>query len=459
MKATHQGNGFYLLNEGVEALEWRIRMIDSATGSLDLQTFLWKEDQTGVRLFNRILAAADRGVRVRLLVDDTFTIGENDLIFELDQHPNISFRIYNPFKRRYDSAAMRELLNLGEFSRLNHRMHNKVMLADNQIALIGGRNLADEYFGQHTQANFRDMELLCFGPVTQELSSCFDLYWNSNWSFPASVILKHPPSEKRLKDFRVLLEEETELTQEVPDARQEKWISLALSAASGEADLFYDIPAEINPANPEESPGQLAVDLLARIQDAEKELILVSAYLIPTIELEQKVEAAEKRGVSVKILTNSLLSNNHITAHSAYRNHLHRLVQHGAQVHEVRSGAKDRYQYMRSPVEEKSLGLHAKLLLIDDRFAFVGSANLDPRSLHLNTEIGLLLDSPEINRQLRDLLELDFDLRNAWHLMQTEKGNLIWVGDDVSLTTQPADSKFQRLEDWFLGILPLEDEM
>jgi cardiolipin synthase C len=160
MKATHQGNGFYLLNEGVEALEWRIRMIDSATGSLDLQTFLWKEDQTGVRLFNRILAAADRGVRVRLLVDDTFTIGENDLIFELDQHPNISFRIYNPFKRRYDSAAMRELLNLGEFSRLNHRMHNKVMLADNQIALIGGRNLADEYFGQHTQANFRDMELM-----------------------------------------------------------------------------------------------------------------------------------------------------------------------------------------------------------------------------------------------------------------------------------------------------------
>lgn len=460
VESEQGGNGFVLLNDGSGALEWRERMIDSATVALDLQTFLWKEDRTGLMLFRTILEAADRGVYIRLLVDDTFTTGENDLIYDLDQHPNIEFRIYNPFQRRYDSMALRQLMNLGEFSRLDHRMHNKVMISDNRAAIVGGRNLADEYFGHHESGNFRDMELLCSGPVVQDLSHCFDEYWNSNWSFPVSRILKRPSAENDLTYIRTWLEETAdEGLREDAAERMNKWIEVTRMASEGKATLLFDEPAQANPAKAEELPDQLSNALLSWIDRAEKELVLVSAYLIPTPELEAAVERAENRGVEVRILTNSLRSNNHMSAHSAYRHHLHRLVGHGADLHEVRAMAKDRNYYMLMPVDEKHLGLHAKLLLIDDQYAFIGSANLDPRSLHLNTEIGLMIDSPEINRHLRELLTLDFHLRNAWHVQQSDNGEMIWVADDMTLTGQPADSDFQLLEDWFLGILPIEEKM
>ena len=199
--------------------------------------------------------------------------------------------------------------------------------------------------------------------------------------------------------------------------------------------------------------------MLSWMEASNEELILVSAYLIPTPVLEQSIEQAEKRGVRVRILTNSLRSNNHVAAHSAYRHHLHRLLNHGAEVHEVRVFAKDRALYMNEPVTDKHLGLHSKLLLIDDHLSFIGSANLDPRSLNLNTEMGLLINSREFNKLVREVIALDFHQRNAWHLQQQSDGSIRWVADDTVLDNQPAESALQRLEDWFLGILPIEDEM
>ena len=206
-------------------------------------------------------------------------------------------------------------------------------------------------------------------------------------------------------------------------------------------------------------PNQLAHALVTWIDRANEELILVSAYLIPTPELEGAIERAENRGVRVRILTNSLRSNNHTAAHSAYRHHVQRLIGHGADLHEVRAMAKDRAIYMLGPVDNKNLGLHAKLLLIDQEYTFIGSANLDPRSLRLNTEIGLFIQSTELNQRLREKLEIDFYKRNAWHLQVADDGGIICVGDDIILDSQPADSAFQRLEDWFLSILPIEREM
>ena len=460
LATERSGNWFKLLNTGEEAFEWRLRVIDSATRSLDLQTFLWKEDATGLKILRHILEAADRGVRIRLLLDDLFTVGENDLIFDIDHHPNIEYRIYNPFERRYDSFVLRELMNLGEFSRLDHRMHNKVMVADNRAAILGGRNLADEYFGNHSDANFRDMEVLTVGPIIEAISRRFDDYWNSHWSFPVDRILDLPPPEKQPAVLMARLKETIDLgLEENHTTRRDKWLSAARSAHPGEADVISDEPAQKNPEAENELPNQLAHELVKWIDRSNEELIIVSAYLIPTPELEEAIERAEFRGVHVRILTNSLRSNNHIAAHSAYRNHVHRLIGHGADLHEIRAQAKDRSIYMQNPVDKKKLGLHAKLILIDQEHTFIGSTNMDPRSLHLNTEIGVFIQSNELNQRLRENLEIDFHRRNAWHLQVADNGKVIWVADDIVLDSQPADSAFKRLEDWFLSILPIEEEM
>jgi putative cardiolipin synthase len=455
LAAERPGNWFKLLNSGDEAIEWRLRLIDSATRSLDLQTFLWLEDTTGLTVLRHILDAADRGVRVRLLLDDLFTVGESDTIFAIDHHPNIEYRIYNPFGRRYDSIFLREMMNLGEFYRLDHRMHNKVLVADNRTAIIGGRNIADEYFGDHLTANFRDMEVLTAGPVVETISSRFDDYWNNNWSIPADRLLDLSAPEKNPEVLMARLKATIERRlEENHMTRRIMWLSAARSAAFGKASVIADDPAAAN-----EMPNQLAHALVKWIDRSNDELILVSAYLIPTPELEAAIERAESRGVRVRILTNSLRSNNHVPAHSFYRNHVQRLIGHGADLHEVRALAKDRSIYMQSPVDNKKLGLHAKLILFDRDHVFIGSTNLDPRSLHQNTEIGIFIQSAELNQRLREKLAIDFHKRNAWHLQMGDDGKIAWVADDIVLDSQPADSAFQRLEDWFISILPVEEEM
>jgi putative cardiolipin synthase len=436
LETVRSDDWLHILNTGDEAMEWRLRLIDSASQQLDLQTFLWKDDATGLQVLRHIYQAADRGVRVRLLLDDTFTANHDKAILDIDHHPNIEFRIYNPFATRSNSMMVRQLLNLGDFSRVDHRMHNKVMVVDNRAAIVGGRNLADEYFGNHDAANFRDMEVLTAGPAVLSLSRQFDDYWNSDWSCPADRVITVEPAK-----------------------RIQAWMLTAQEAVAGEVIVIGDAPATEDPAAPDEMPTQLSQVLIDSMGDANEELILVSAYLIPTPELERAIENAEDRGVRVRILTNSLRSNNHVAAHSAYRHHVRRLLDHGADVHEVCVYAKNRALYMEDPVVNKHLGLHSKLLLIDNHLSYIGSANLDPRSLNLNTEMGLLIKSSEFNKLVREVVALDFHQRNAWHLQAHEDGSLRWVADDTVLDEQPAESTLQRLEDWFLSILPIEDEM
>ena len=456
---TQSGDWFYLLNVGDEALEWRLRMIDSARVSIDMEAFLWKPDESGRQVLVHILAAADRGVKVRFLLDDSFTMHEDLMLHAVDEHLNISFRLYNPFRHRSNSAAWRQLFNVGEFARINHRMHNKELVVDGRAALIGGRNLADEYFGLHDMMNFRDMEVITVGASVPGVIENFDLFWNSGWAFPLAEIIPEPDDALSLEELRTRLAMNTPLPAE-PDlmALEIEWQAIARIAYPGRANFFFDQPASHDPAAADDAPDQLAVELMRLIDGAESEVILVSAYLVPAPELEAVVERVEARGVNVRILTNSLKSNNHLAAHAAYQKHVTRLVEHGADLHEVRATAADRDIYIRQPVDEKRLGLHAKLLLIDDDIAFVGSCNLDPRSLKINTEVGLVIESVALNRALREMLSVDFEPRNAWAVQQSDDGKLIWIDDDQTLTHKPASS-IQRLEDWFLGMLPIDSEM
>jgi len=303
------------------------------------------------------------------------------------------------------------------------------------------------------------MELLVGGEAVAKLTFAFDDFWNGPWSFPIEQVMAQgddraapaPMIERKTGDLAYSVQS--------PGLRSASWASLAETAHGGSSLLLLDKPPQENPADIGELPTQLGEQLLAVIAAAQSEVWLISAYLIPTETLEAAIRDALQRGVRVRILTNSIRSNNHLTAHSAYRNHVQTLLNDGAEVHELRYDAQDRGSYIASPLEDKVLRLHAKIMLVDENLAFIGSSNLDPRSLRLNTEMGLLIDSASLNSQLRELLEPDFSPANAWRLEINGQGQLTWNDDRETLIHQPTHSYMLRLEDWFLSHLPLEGEM
>ncbi len=460
LERIRSDNWFVLLNEGQTALDWRLTAIDSAEEFIDLQTFLWNFDTAGSLVLDHLISAADRGVLVKILIDDEFLLSEDPILEALAEHPMIEYRVFNPFKQRAGGFLSRQLANLTEFHRLDHRMHNKSMIIDNRVAIVGGRNLADEYFGLHDDANFRDMELLVGGPVVQDLSDSFDDYFNDDWSLPIEMVTHVQPNFVELESMRHAQDPELyKYTGKSYGERLQLWSNAIEGAVSGVPELFADKPPVENPAEESSAPIQLAEKLADLFDKTNDEILIISAYLVPTADFKGAIERAVKRGVNVRILTNSIQSNNHLAAHSAYRRHIKELLRGGAQLHEVRVDAQDRYLYMFPPTDKKSLALHAKVLVIDNDRVFIGSPNMDPRSLVLNTEMGLLVHSEELNTQLRSVVERDFSQKNAWHLKLNDEDNVVWVAENTVLESQPAGSFMQNLEDWFLMNLPIESEM
>ena len=459
IEAARPDDWFRLLNTGDEALDWRLRAIDSAVDSIDLQTFIWDLDGSGELVRQHLLEAAARGVFVRVLVDDSFILDADEALLRIDDHPGIELKVFNPYKRRSSAAGLREILNLGDFHRLDHRMHNKVIVVDDRVAVVGGRNLADHYFGYDEQDNFRDLEVVTGGSVVQALADGFDAYWNDRWSFPVNAVLEARGEPGSPQPLELAPAEPLGHLEQSADERLADWLELVRSAHSGRATLLLDAPPDAEPGSAAEAPVQVGERLIRAIDAAQSDVWLVSAYLIPTAELEDAIRRAIERGVRVRILTNSIGSNNHLSAHSAYRRHVRTLVEMGVEVHEVREDAEDRDLYIEAPVEDKSLCLHAKVLVFDSDRVFIGSANLDPRSLRLNTEMGLVIESPGLNAELRQALEPDFSLRNAWHVRLDDGGGLVWVSDEAVLNHQPEPSFMRRIEDWFLSLLPIEDEL
>ncbi|TDG11901.1 phospholipase D family protein [Seongchinamella unica] len=450
---------FHLLNTYDEAYDWRIALIDSAHESIELETFLWMPDFSGAAFVGHLLAAADRGVRVRLLLDDSYTSREDQMLRHLDAHPGIDLRLYNPYAYRVPDTAGRALVNAGDFNRVNHRMHNKTLIIDGWAVIVGGRNLADEYFGHHPQYNFRDMEVLAMGESVAQVSQHFDRFWNSGWSIPIGQLLKAESSEEDLQQLRAQLEAVAGPVRVSTEPElAARWQAVTKDAVSGAALFLSDDPATDDPTAQAEKPDQLARKLRQAIDSANSELIAISAYLVPTPELETSLAAAVDRGVRVRLLTNSMRSNNHLSAYAAYDGHVRQLLESGVELHEVRADARDRERYMRGPVVDKKLGLHAKFMLVDDDRVFIGSSNLDPRSLKINTEVGLMIHSTELNSRLRSAIADDFHPRNSWSV-SLEDGRLSWRSDTEVRYTSPSDSVFQQLESWFFGLLPIDSQM
>lgn len=445
------------MNNGQTALDWRLRALQAATRSIDLQTFIWKTDAAGLALVQETVAAADRGVRVRVILDDSFLAHADPALRALSEHPLIDYRIYNPLANRAGGAAMRQLENLADFSRINHRMHNKLLVVDGRVAIVGGRNQADEYYGYRNDQNFRDFEVILQGPLAGRLSTLFDLYWNDPWTIPIEHLVdeRDELSPAALQEW---LAGGGEVFEHPIPATEVEWRELFRAGYPGAVELIVDTPPERSPEV--DFPVQLAEAFVQRIDDTESDLLLVSAYFIPTQALTEAIGRAVERGVRVRVLTNSLGSNNHVSAHAAYAEHRPALLRAGAELYELRADASARALYVFDAVEENStLGLHAKIALFDDCCLMVGSSNLDPRSLRLNTEIGALVDSPGLNSHMRELFSVDMLPENAWRVRLEEQGDIVWVGPEGDVHEAPPASFFMRAESWFFGLLPLEEQM
>jgi putative cardiolipin synthase len=448
-------SGFYPLNQGMDALGVRLRLAEIAEKSIDLQYFLMKEDTAGSVMMNALLRAADRGVRVRFLLDDIFTTTSDDGLLLLNEHPNIEVRLFNPISRRGFSA----LNFVGDFRQANRRMHNKSFTVDNQISVVGGRNIADEYFELKTGSVFVDFDVLAMGPIAADISASFDDFWNHSRAVPMEQLTAKGIDED-LETVRAHIAEEFDGTydtvykQALESQLLQDLIADRQPLFAAEARVLSDRPDKlINEISEEQM--RLATDLREVLLSADEEIIFISPYYVPGDSGVQFVRNLVNKGVRVIILTNSLASNNHVPVHGGYARYRKDVIAAGAELYEARANAGNEIQGANEAAD--TLTLHTKTFLIDRRYLFVGSLNLDPRSIEINAEMGLLIDSQEMVGDLT----YDVDERLAavsYRVTVNDQGSLEWHGringEDVIETREPLASPWLRFKAWFMRIAP-----
>lgn len=455
-------SGFFMLTSNEDALRWRLLLADLAEETLDMQYFIWKDDVSGVLLLDRVIRTADRGVRVRILVDDLFVIGGERTVAALSQHLKIEVRLFNPAKVRSGSSILNGIEFLGNMKQLNQRMHNKLIVADNRFSIVGGRNIGDEYFGLSRKHNFIDFDLLAVGPIAPEVSSSFDLFWNSREAYPGEALLENFKDQDLLTELRkeilqLLVKNEKMLVefQQQPRDWNDYLQELSRNIFIGRARVIYDEPwvgEDTPPVQLVETLGELALG-------ARQEIFISTPYFIPDEGFYKDLPPLISSGVRVVVLTNSLGSTNHPIVHSAYKKHRKKVIEMGVELFEMRYDAAAREEYDTPPVESRAFGLHAKVIVIDHRIVFVGTLNLDPRSIYINTELGLIIDSPDLAKTIVHGLEWALEPKNSWQLLLDEQGRLMWKSADVVIRRDPARTFWQRFQSAFFGIFPLDSQL
>ena len=455
-------SGFRLLDTNEDGLRWRLGLLDSARHTIDVQYYLWYGDDSGLLLLERLLQAADRGVRVRLLVDDINLLLRDASSVKLrdqgaallDSHPNIELRLFNPWTKR--GLATRAGEALTDMRRLNQRMHHKMLVVDNRAAVIGGRNLGDEYLGLNADFNFHDLDVLGIGPVAREASAVFDSFWNSDWVLPAAGldIEASPAAAARARaELRSRLEKAKRLAR-FPVERQDWQADLRTLEGQlhvGTSEILTDVP----------QAGAIAQDMIAAMRElmasAKQELLIVNAYIIPYDRGIGILRDLSDAGVGVRILTNSLASHDVPAVNSHYKQRRRDILEAGAGLYEMRHDAAIKAQVADTPpVSAKFMGLHTKAMVIDRTRSYIGSMNFDPRSAAINTEMGVVIDSPGLGEALARLMERDMLPENSWQVQLTEGNKLRWVSSDAVVTRQPARNWWQRVEDVFFMLFPKE---
>jgi putative cardiolipin synthase len=457
--ARHPGqSGILPLRDPHDAFAARYLLAHAAERSLDVQSYIWGDDLTGALMFEALHQAAERGVRVRLLLDDNGTARLDEDIAALDGHPNISVRLFNPFAIRFPKS----LNYFTEFSRLNRRMHNKSLTADNQATIVGGRNVADEYFAAGSGRLFADLDVLAVGRVVGEVSADFDRYWNSEAAWPARALIGPGESGalERLRKRAEALKDEPGtrdyLNRFDESAFTDAFVDGRLSMTWSRVHVVSDPPDKVlDRARPD---SLLSDQLEATLGLPERQLLLVSPYFVPGADGAAFFADLARRGVDVRILTNALEATDVAAVHSGYAKHRKTLLDAGVQLFEMQrlSGAERRRG--TGPFGSSGSSLHAKTFAVDGERVFVGSFNFDPRSLWLNTELGLVIDSPALAAQVADVFDGEM-LERAFEVRLDADGRVIWLErtdqGTVRHDQEPHTSAWKRFWVAVLSRLPI----
>ena len=455
-------SGFLPIHGSMEALEWRLALIDAAQHNIDMQYFIWRIDDTGRLLIERLLQAADRGVQVRLLLDDVLKGGLDEKWMLLNTHPNMEVRLFNPFRIRTDNWLARAPEWLFNMSRLNHRMHNKLFMVDRGTAIVGGRNIGKEYFGLGSVRDFRDFDLLVSGGVVSQLEESFETFWHSDWTYAPESLTEHRAESGELDAFRSQRREWLERSDKLPAAFANFGRDLSGKLATAH-DMFIMAPARVvydcPPGTASAQPLQVVEALRQLPGTTHNKVFIVSPYVILNAATRDVVRALRDKGVEITVLTNSLKAADHDITFAAYSKRRRQLLDMGVNIYELKAHGEQWKEY-RTPLSSgEYLSIHAKLMLFDEEKIMVGSPNLDPRSKYINTEIGLLIRSKALADLIMKQFKQDMAPQNSWHVQLDTTGRLYWESSSGQRHLQPARSLAQRAKVFLFRLLPLDHQL
>jgi len=453
-------SAFRLLPTGLDAFVARAVLIENAERTLDLQYYIFHRDQTGSLITDRVIAAADRGVQVRLLIDDWGTLDKDDeSVADLHAHPNIDVRLFNPYTHRSGLSRLVELVT--SFRRVNRRMHNKLFVADGIATILGGRNIGDEYFSLG-ELDFQDVDVLGFGPVARQSASSFETYWNSQFAVPITELGTFAPDPETFPSKRQQLRSRCDLLHDSAYVRALAGSALAQELRADElrvhwadAHVIADPPEKLTQPAGTRSDGFLGAQLSPYAGAARSALLVVSPYFVPGKEGVAFLSQRERDGVNVQVLTNSLAATDVWLVHAGYMKYRRPLLRQGIRLFELRpeaAGAKRARASKLFPGASRA-SLHGKTFIFDRTSVFIGSLNIDPRSLEQNTEVGVLVRSPELAGEVAALFEYWASPERAYEVTRGKNGGLRWTG---GASDEPGAGFWRRIAVKFFSHLPID---
>jgi putative cardiolipin synthase len=472
----------YVMNEGTDAFFARLSLLESAERTIDVQYYIWHDDLIGKLLFNGIVKAAERGVRVRMLIDDFNLTDSNEaILYAIDQHKSIEVRLYNPFATRGFKTA--DFITSG--SRINRRMHNKSFTVDGQFTIVGGRNIGDEYFSANEESNYKDIDVMSIGPLVEKIGKQFDIYWNSKEVYPVKAFEHDTATVKDLERVKKELKlfskqqknskyafdvEDSFIYQQIMDSSNHKTKARLFK---GKVDVLYDDPQKtLNKS--EKEVVYLKTLLIPYIEKSTKSFELISPYFVPGEEGSKVLVNLVKKGIKVRVLTNSLSSTDGIMAQSGYARHRIELLEGGVEIYELKTRYKIKASRALRRGAKAKIGLHGKTYIFDRKQVFIGSFNFDQRSANINTEVGVIYHIPELAELISSTV-FDINIATAAYKLELitqidhdddfdyEFKIPVWIetvdGKEIRHTKDPKTSGWRRFNEDVFSVLPIESEL